>query len=262
MAELSDGFIFKINREYAPESNPYRAEYEAITSGGEPAIRANFDVYINENELSYIKDPCVGSDVQKPFLLHITPADAADLPAYSREQGFANMDFLFRDYGVRVSGRCMMTIPLPDYPIALIRTGQFAFHGESIWQGTINPGALGQFDEIEAGLAGLPSAAAGGFELYWDGGRLIYRKEPCVAADTDARFFLHLFPADANDLPPERQRHGFVNLGFDFPQYGAIRGGQCLAAMPLPGYEIARIRTGQYRPGGAQLWQADFPASR
>ena len=262
VAELSDGFIFKVNRGYTPESNPYRAEYEAIVSGGEPAIRSTFDVYIRENSLSYIKDTCAKSDVQEPFLLHLTPADAADLPADSRKQGFDNLDFLFRDYGVRVSGRCMMTIPLPDYPIALIRTGQFAFRGESIWQAEINPGALGRFKEIAAGLDGLPAAAAGGFELYWDGGRLVYRKEPCIAADTEARFFLHLFPADVNDLPPERQRYGFGNLGFDFPQYGAIRGDKCLAAVPLPGYEIVRIRTGQYRPGGAQIWQADFPAGR
>ena len=262
VAELSDGFIFKVNREYTPESNPYRAEYEAIISGGEPAIRSTFDVYINENKLSYIKNTCAESDVKEPFLLHLTPADAADLPADSRKQGFDNLDFLFRDYGVRVSGRCIMTIPLPDYPIALIRTGQFAFRGESIWQAEINPGALGRFEAIEAGLAGLPSAAAGGFELYWDGGRLVYRKEPCVAADTEARFFLHLFPVDVNDLPLERQQYGFGNLGFDFPQYGAIQGGKCLAAVPLPGYEIARIRTGQYIPGGAQLWQADFPAGR
>ena len=262
VAEFSDGFIFKVNRGYTPESNPYRAEYEAIVSGGEPAIRSTFDVYINENKLSYIKDPCVGSDVQEPFLLHLTPADAADLPAHSRKQGFDNLDLLFRDYGVRVSGRCMMTIPLPDYPIALIRTGQFAFRGETIWQGEINPGALGQFESIGAGLAGLPSATAGGFELYWDGGRLVYRKEPCVAADTEARFFLHLFPADVNDLPPDRRQYGFGNLGFDFPQRGAIRGDKCLAAVPLPDYEIARIRTGQYLTGGAQLWQADFPAGQ
>ena len=116
VAEFSDGFIFRVNREYTPDSNPYRAEYEAIVSGGEPAIRSTFDVYINENKLSYIKDTCVGSDVQEPFLLHLSPADAADLPADSRKQGFDNLDFLFRDYGVRVSGRCMITIPLPRLP--------------------------------------------------------------------------------------------------------------------------------------------------
>ena len=54
----------------------------------------------------------------------------------------------------------------------------------------------------------------------------------------------------------------FSNLGFDFPQYGAIQGDKCLAAVPLPDYPITRIRTGQYLPNGTQLWQADFPVGR
>ena len=262
VAELSNGFVFKINPGYKPNSNPYRAEYEAIISGGEPAIRSTFDVYLSENALSYIKDPCTGRDIQEPFLLHITPADAADLPADSRKQGFDNMDFLFQDYGVRVSGRCYMTIPLPDYSIAHIRTGQFAYLGESLWQGEINPAAYTRFHERDVVLAGSQPIAAGNFDLYLDGDTLVYRKASCATADVDARFFLHLFPADVNDLPAGRRPHGFGNLGFDFPQYGAMRDGQCLAAVPLPDYEIVRIRTGQYVPGGAQLWQADFPAGR
>ena len=103
-------------------------------------------------------------------------------------------------------------------------------------------------------------AAAGGFNIYRDGGMLVYRRETCAAADVAARFYLHLFPAEAKDLPADRQAHGFVNRGFGFAEYGIIRGGECLAAVPLPGYDLARIRTGQYTPGAGPLWQADFPA--
>ena len=43
---------------------------------------------------------------------------------------------------------------------------------------------------------------------------LAYVKEGCAPADFDRRFFLHVWPADVRDLPPERLAHGFDNLDF------------------------------------------------
>jgi len=262
VTEFPDGFIFQADRGYTPQSDPYRAEYDAIVSGGEPAISSIFDIYINENTLSYIKEPCVGMDTIDPFLLHITPADAADLLADSRQQGFNNLDFHFTEHGVRVAGMCLIKVPLPKYEIARIRTGQFVYNREMIWENDVNPGIFARFHEIEAGLESSQLIESGTFDLYFDGNRMIYYKDACADADTQARFFLHLFPIDADGLPADRREYGFGNVGFDFSERGARRGGKCLATVHLPGYEIARIRTGQYIPGGEKLWQAEFPVSR
>ena len=70
---------------------------------------------------------------------------------------------------------------------------------------------------------------------------------------------LHVFPADAINLPDHRRRHGFDNLGFRFADYGLIWDGKCVAIAPLPEYEITAIRTGQNLSGKGELWRADLP---
>ena len=243
-----------------PGADVYRAAYQAVTADGPPAARAIFDVYIRDGVLYYVKDDCAPADTEGFFFLHLFPADGSDLPANRKEYGFDNRDFNFTWRGGFFDGKCITQEPLPDYPIVRIRTGQYLKGGEKLWQTEINrSGSTNmQFQEIEAVVADSRPAAAGTFDLYLDGGRVIYYKDACAEADTEARFLLHLFPADADDLPTYRREYGFSNLDFDFNQHGTRRGGKCLAAVPLPGYEIARIRTGQYLPGGEKLWQAEF----
>ncbi len=100
-----------------------------------------------------------------------------------------------------------------------------------------------------------------GFDVYLSENRLAYVREPCVRADTEGRFFLHLYPVDVNDLPGHRQQYGFDNLDFDFGGRGVVFDGRCVAAVTLPEYDIARISTGQYvRVGGwiLRLWEGEF----
>ena len=242
-----------------PGAEVYRAAYQAVTADGPPAARALFDIYIRDGVLYYVKEDCAPADAEGIFYLHLFPADAGDLPSDRGEYGFDNRDFKFVWRGGFFDGKCITQVSLPDYPIDRIRTGQYLIGGATIWQTEINL-SLRQFQEIEAGLANSRPAASGDFDLYLDGDRVIYYKDACGAGDTEARFFLHVFPADAGDLPADRREYGFSNVGFDFGQYGVRRGGKCLAAVPLPGYEIARIRAGQYLPGQRQLWRAEFAA--
>ena len=243
-----------------PGEEVYRAAYRRVTAAAAPAARAEFDVYIHDGALYYVKENCRPADAAPRVFLHLYPVSEDDLPGHRREYGFNNRNFNFGLRGGFFDGKCITQEPLPDYPLARISTGQIDSAGETRWRAELNPYLLGRFQEIEARLAGLrPAAAAGGFELYLDGGMLLYRREPCAAADVAARFYLHLFPVDAAELPADRQAHGFVNRGFSFAEYGIIRGGQCLAAAPLPDYDLARIRAGQHSPGAGPLWQADFP---
>ena len=99
------------------------------------------------------------------------------------------------------------------------------------------------------------------FDMYLSDNTLTYVKEPCAPADTEAWFFLALYPVDVNDLPDHRKQHGFDNLDFHFDQRGVILDGRCMAAAALPEYDIARVSTGQYVPvpgGYNHLWEGEI----
>ena len=114
--------------------------YESITAG-EPVDRSSFDVWLIENELTYVKSPCGALDTQARFFLHIVPEAVEDLPAHRRRWGFDNLDFHYDDYGSMLlpdlGGRCMVQRRLPDYPIARMSTGQHTSSGGQIWKAEI-----------------------------------------------------------------------------------------------------------------------------
>lgn len=265
LAELPDGAAFRVSRGYAPRENPYGAAHKAIVAGewGEPAARANFQVYIADGAVAYLKEPCAAADASRweIFFLHIFPQDAANLPAKRREIGFVNADFKFADYGANIDGKCVAIAPLPDYPVERIRTGQYVAYEEALlWSAEVNANRdryMAAYRAIAAGEYGEPAAQAA-YAVYRRGDALIYAREPCAPEDIQARFFLHIFPQDAADLPAEREESGFVNADFGFAERGADLGGKCVAIAPLPDYPIERIRTGQHTRGEGQLWRAEL----
>ena len=114
-----------------------------------------------------------------------------------------------------------------------------------------------RYRSIMAGTAGEPIASSD-FDVYHIGNELTYFKERCdPAVDTADPFFLHLIPADVNDLPEHRRHHGYDNLGFEWR--GAIFNETCITTVPLPDYPVTGIRTGQYVPGEGRVWEAEFP---
>ncbi len=110
-------------------------------------------------------------------------------------------------------------------------------------------------------VTGHGSRVEGGFDVSWRGNELIYIKQGCSEQDARTRFFLHVWPQDETDLPAEREPHGMDNLDFWFRKYGVMIDGACVALRPLPDYEIARIRTGQYAPEHGALWQTELSAA-
>ena len=97
------------------------------------------------------------------------------------------------------------------------------------------------------------------FDVFVNGRTLVYAREPCVPADMEAWFFVHIDPDDPDDLPEKRRRWGFDNLDFLFTRHRQATwfGEKCLAVLDLPDYGIAAIRTGQYDDTG-QLWSVEF----
>lgn len=115
--------------------------------------------------------------------------------------------------------------------------------------------------EAREGAVASAPAARSTFDVYLLGNDLVYVREQCAPEDTDAWFFLHLTPVDADDLPGGRREHGFDNLDFRFGTRGARFDGGCVASVPLPGYAVAGVRTGQYGAGG-EIWGVGFAPER
>ncbi len=96
------------------------------------------------------------------------------------------------------------------------------------------------------------------YDLYLDGRTLAYAKSPCSRNDGAARFFLHVTPMNADDLPDDRKPHGFDNLDFSFESRGVRFEEKCMVSVVLPSYPIAEVTTGQFA-GGERLWEAEIP---
>ena len=102
----------------------YRAEYESVGDNA-PAIRSEFDVYLSDGRLIYVREPCDASDVEAEFFLHVVPSSVDDLPPSRMESGFDNLDFVFDTRGLMFDGMCVASVGLPDYEMERIRTGQW-----------------------------------------------------------------------------------------------------------------------------------------
>ena len=108
-----------------------------------------------------------------------------------------------------------------------------------------------------------------GWTVYRTGRNLIYRKKPCAPADTQAKFVLHVVPADPTNLPTPRQPYVSENLDFYF-RYNSLwkllnfrLGDQCIAIAQLPAYPIDRIHVGQWIAAeNRTVWEAELTPSR
>ena len=114
-----------------------------VRDDGRLAVSSHFEIYevgASDSAISggrrmlvYLKEPCAEEDANAQFFLHLIPADASDLPEERRRHGFDNLDFAFADRGGRTGGRCVALRHLPDYPVALVRAGQFTEQGR-VWE--------------------------------------------------------------------------------------------------------------------------------
>ena len=241
--------------------------YAAIAARA-PDVRSEFEVRAADGALTWTREPCRAEDTAPRFFLHVVPLDAADLPAGRREAGFEELGFAFGERGLRFGGRCLARLELPEYAIAGVRTGQRHPAAGAIWEASVPvadpsfPRAAAGWEERWAAIAAAEPSLRAAFGVRVEGRTLHYAREQCAEADTRARFFLHVVPLDAADLPEERRASGFDNLDFAFGERGVRYGGRCLASVELPEYGIARVRTGQFE-GDARLWEGEiaFPGA-
>ena len=223
-----------------------------VSEAGNPIIRSDFDVYLNDRWLIYINERCDAVDIDNTFFLGVFPIDNADLSPAQRPHGFENFGFDFADNGFGGDESCFAIQKLPEYPINRIHTGQYivtddGFHHTWEAEAVLSTRRIGDASEIHRLLAGAGEPIIrSDFDVYLNDRWLIYINEQCSAANLDNTFFLGVFPIDNADLSEARRPHGFDNLDFGFADYGFSNGESCFASRYLPEYPINRIHTGQY----------------
>ena len=233
--------------QYTPE---YAGSLQRAAASTEPIVRAPFHIHLDGHVLTYVRDACTADDAAAPFFIHAWPVDARNLYPWRTRHGYEGISM--NDVMRTEDGSCVAVALLPRYPIASVHTGQ---HGDGgrLWAarfGVTPP------DTTPAIPASAPAASAV-YDVYRDGDALVYVRDGCTDEDAGAVFILHLSPVDADDLPADRKRHGFDNLDFFLWEHGDRTDGRCIAAVPLPDYPIASVRTGQYDATG-ELWAAEF----
>ena len=253
---------------------------EVVSEGGDISrlfganrriLRSGYDVYLRKKQLVYVNRQCDGDADTSPFFVHVTPIDDSDLPIGQRRYGIEHLDFAFDDFGHRMGDTCIAVRDLPEYDIARVRIGQYVPGGPVLWEGGIRLDVDAQW--IAEVVERTEPVIRSDFDVYHDGNRLLYTGAECGEENVAPPFFLHVFPEDEDDLPAGHREHGIhyldfrfetrrLPLDFHFKDAPAPGGVGCAAVVDLPGYEIARIRTGQYVPGGPWLWHGEFEAGR
>ena len=234
--------------------SPYETALRELSSR-EPIIESTFSVYLDEDALIYAKEPCSDLDARGQFFLRARPVNNADLPPSASPGDFEEFSFRSRDRGARFGDACLGRVILPGYPVERIRFGQVDDEGE-IWSGfSVLDDRVHRAAFAEAARA--EPDARGHFDLHLQGDRLLFLREPCDPSDADARFFLHVQPVDAADLPQDRKEYSFDRLNFGFDERGAIFDGKCAAITDLPAYPVQRIGFGQFNDAGV-IWSETF----
>ena len=132
----------------------YRAAHQA-TIATAPIIQAAFDIYLKDDMLVYVEEPCAAAE--GPVFLHIHPVDVDDLPPHRVQYAFDNHDFYWNGSGGGDDG-CMRIVHLPKYEMAWLATGQYNESGQ-VWRETFvfpKVSTGGEVDIAVHGLAELP----------------------------------------------------------------------------------------------------------
>ena len=145
VAELADGVVFRRTATEPFDAERHRARKQRyvnqlIEQASEQVVRADWSVYRTGHKLIYRKKPCALADTQAKFILHVTPASPADLPAHRQWHGFDNLGFYFDRRGFRLDDQCIVIVPLPNYAIGRIHVGQWVSQADrTLWEAALTP---------------------------------------------------------------------------------------------------------------------------
>ena len=121
----------------------------------ERVARADFDVYLEGTNVTYVTEDCGQVDLAAPFFLHVFPVHWNDLPDYRKQYDMDNLDFYFRYNGVTDGEVCAVTRELPNYDIARVETGQFNPDESNIWKVVLT--SLSNVEDVEVDMSDFQS---------------------------------------------------------------------------------------------------------
>ena len=228
-------------------------------TGVERIIRSQWDVYLHGNRLIYVNRSCRWEDASRTRF----PLSVYSLDSESGTPALDTLGFEWPQASLQ-SGTCVIEQQLPDKDIFAIQTGQVDRDGNLLWE------AEYWFEENRQLFDGYGSSPTSGepaardvFDIYLGGGSLVAVKDSCGREDTEPGFSvqLHLTPADVEDLPHSRQRHGYDSLHIPFQWNGLRSGGKCMVIRALPEYDITQIRVARVE-GDSVLWGKTFSVVR
>ena len=94
----------------------------SATVPGELVIRSTYDVFLFDRTLTFFKSRCTQHDALKRFIVHVIPVDNSVIDGRAQ----ATRDFNFLEGKTwQIGAACLVSVDLPDYPIASIRVGQY-----------------------------------------------------------------------------------------------------------------------------------------
>lgn len=112
-----------------------------IAAAGTPVIRAEFDVYLHQDHLWYVREGCRPEHRRGLFVLHFDPADTRELPPGRRQFGFDNRSFRFPERALDRGERCVARARFPDYAVRRLFTGRHPgpAGADWVWTGEFFP---------------------------------------------------------------------------------------------------------------------------
>lgn len=252
LGDFQDGEVFRLNPAYPP-SDP---------RAGDMLARSYYDVYLSGGALAWVRQPCSDDDAMGAVELSVNLLDPAHLPPEARDAGAIDMNFAFSEFGAKLGDLCVARRSLPNRPIKSVRTGQQIQDapGEWLYRTRIemaseeDRGAYYRTKYETISSAGNPLIRSE-YDVYADGGALVYLKERCESEHTRGRFLLSVFPVRLSDIPEDRREAGHVGMNFDFSDYGARFDGKCAILRGLPSYPVKAVEIGRFVPGVREIWR-------
>ena len=222
------------------------ATFDSFVAGVAPLLRSPYEVYAVGRQLGFSKRECRGT-AGAYFFLHVHPRTLRDLPPDRRQYGFDNYDHAVNWQRRETAGRCLAVVELPAYAIDEVRTGEL--RGDTrTWQSRLDGLAL-RPQTVREFLDGAEHIVHADYDVYVDESqhKLLY-VEPLAGASSAcpaAYVSLHVYPRRLTDLPAWQRQHGFANQDFELGQVGFVSHGRCVAAVPLPDFEIDHLKIGR-----------------
>ena len=140
MGAFDDGMVFRIGKPGTPMREIVVAAGDGLVGSHQPFHRSTgVDVYLAERRVVYrvgTSRDCPCGDLR--FILRITPVNPADLPELRIVHGHTDeyLDWMFEREERYIKTGCAVVIPLPDYEVQSLKTGNWIRDENGLWVAT------------------------------------------------------------------------------------------------------------------------------